>query len=162
MSVSKQGDRLVTGLDDHTARIWDILTGDVLVVLSGHDGNVYAVAFSDDGSEVVYGGHDGNVVVADSYTGDIKHIWQEDAGDEETIVNTVSFSHSGDLVAAGAADGNVRLYNNETGNFIAQYSAHTDKVKTVHFAHDDRDLISSSDDGSVRVFSLVDTLRLAL
>ncbi|KAJ3526613.1 hypothetical protein NM688_g8241 [Phlebia brevispora] len=157
MSVSKQGDHLVTSLDDHTARIWDIA-----IVLSGHDGNVYAAAFSDNGSEVVYGGHDGNVVVADSYTGDIKHTWQEDASDEEHIVNSVLFSHSGDLVAAGAADGNVRLYDNQTGNFIAQYMAHTDKVKTVHFVHDDLDLISSSDDGSVRVFSLVDTLRLAL
>ncbi|KAJ3552475.1 hypothetical protein NM688_g4134 [Phlebia brevispora] len=163
MNISKQGDRLITGSEDHTARIWSIETGDELVTLAGHDGAIWAVAFSDDGSQAVYGGYDSRVIVADSFTGEAKYVWGgENNSDEEIIVDTVSFSRAGDLVAAGAADGSVNLYNNRTGDFIAQYKAHVDKVKNIQFGRDDLDLISSSDDGSVRVFNLADTLRVGL
>ncbi|KAF7789084.1 hypothetical protein EIP86_000017 [Pleurotus ostreatoroseus] len=162
MSLSQQGDRLITGSEDHTARIWSMTTGDELVTLSEHNGAIWAVAFSDDGEDVAFGGYDNRLIVCNSFDGNVKWAWGGDGDDEEIIVNTIAFSRAGDLVAAGAADGGIRLYDNRKGRFIAQYSAHSDKVKSVQFAKDDLDLISSSDDGSVRVFNILDTLRLGL
>lgn len=160
MNISADGRRLVTGSEDRTARIWNITTGEELVTLAEHTGAIWSVAFSPDGQEVVSGGYDSRVVVSDSYTGETKYVWTTDGEDGGAIIDTVAFSRAGDLVVSGGAEGNVNLYDRRSSMFVAQYKAHTDKVKSVQFSRDDLDIISSSDDGSVRVWSVVDTLRL--
>lgn len=159
MNISAEGDRLITGSEDHTARIWDLGSGQELVTIHEHTGAIWSVAFSSNGQEVVTGGYDNRVIVSDSFTGETRHVWASE--DQDVIIDTVAFSRGGDLVASGAADGNVKLYDSRSGAFIAQYQAHTDKVKSVQFSQDDEDVLSSSDDGSVRVWNLVDTLRIA-
>ena len=47
--VSPDGRRMVSASADHTARIWDALSGAQLSVLSGHNDAVFSAAFSHDG-----------------------------------------------------------------------------------------------------------------
>ena len=160
MHVSPAGDRLITGSEDHTARIWNIDTGETLVIINEHTGTIWSVAFSPDGREVVSGGYDKKVVVSDSFTGEPKHVWTKDDNSEDAIIDSVAFSRAGDLVVSGDAGGAVRLYDNKSGAFVVEWRAHQDKIKTVSFAQDDKDILSSSDDGSVRVWNVADTLRV--
>ena len=52
MAFSPDGRRLATGGEENTVKIWDVQTGRELHTLRGHNGDVYAVAFSPDGRPV--------------------------------------------------------------------------------------------------------------
>ncbi|MBM3224797.1 MAG: hypothetical protein FJZ47_13465, partial [Candidatus Tectomicrobia bacterium] len=52
VAFSRDGQRLATGSEDRTARVWEVSSGWLLTTLEGHRGNVRAVAFSPDGQRL--------------------------------------------------------------------------------------------------------------
>src|SRR5262249_48929121 len=60
-TVTPDGQRIVTGSQDRTARIWDAVTGQELLILKGHTGPVGSVAVTSDGRRVITGSVDGTV-----------------------------------------------------------------------------------------------------
>ena len=137
--------------------MWDADTGDELVIINEHTGPVWSTVFSPDGARVASGSYDTLVIVVDSFTGDKYDTLEREPS---SIVNVVAYSADGEFLAAGHADGNVRVYDARTGAFVAEFRGHDDKVKTVEFMPDDDHLVSSSDDGSVRIWGMRDALRL--
>ena len=67
--LSPDGTRIVTGSWDKTAKVWDVLTGDLLFDLEGHTGPVRSVAFSPDGLRIVTGSFDQTAKMWDARTG---------------------------------------------------------------------------------------------
>jgi len=53
-----RGDRLVTGSDDCTLRVWFVGTGECTQVLTGHTGGVWALQLSEDGKIAISGSTD--------------------------------------------------------------------------------------------------------
>ncbi len=52
---------VLTGSTDKTARLWDVKTGQPLMVLEGHTKPVIKVVFSPDGATLFTGSEDGTV-----------------------------------------------------------------------------------------------------
>ncbi|PSS35524.1 hypothetical protein PHLCEN_2v1518 [Hermanssonia centrifuga] len=156
LQITTDGDRLLTSSEDCTCRIWSMTTGEELVILHEHTSAVWSASFSPDGREVLSGSFDQAIVTCDSYSGEQHHVFSE----RPSIVNAVSYSRRGDLVAAGSAEGNVKLWDQRLGAFIAEYQGHTDRIKSLQFTYDDRDIISTSDDGTLRVWNVADALCL--
>jgi WD40 repeat protein len=50
---SPDGQRIVTGSTDNTAKVWDAVSGKELLTLKGHSGHVECVAFSPDGQRIL-------------------------------------------------------------------------------------------------------------
>jgi WD40 repeat protein len=69
VGFSPDNDTVLTRFDDGSARIWDPMTGDVIVTMAGHDGTVEGAGFSPDGRQVVTAGDDGLVRVWSAGTG---------------------------------------------------------------------------------------------
>jgi WD40 repeat protein len=58
VAFSPDGQRLVSGWDDHTVTIWDAAPGHCLETLDGHGHRVCSVAFSHDGQRLASGSSD--------------------------------------------------------------------------------------------------------
>ena len=52
VAFSPDGQRVLTGSNDDTARLWDANSGNLLRIFSGHTDVVTSVAFSPDGREI--------------------------------------------------------------------------------------------------------------
>ena len=68
VSYSPDGQRIVSGSEDHTVRVWDAVSGVELAVLRGHEGGVVRVSYSSDGQRIVSGSGSYEVRVWDAET----------------------------------------------------------------------------------------------
>ena len=66
MAFSPDGRQLASASEDKTIRLWDALTGQEILTLKGHTGEVRSVAFSPDGKRLASGGEGGTVRVWDA------------------------------------------------------------------------------------------------
>jgi WD40 repeat protein len=54
------------------ARVYDAKTGSRIATLAGHEGAIFAIAFTPDGQRVATGGYDGIVRLFDAASGKLK------------------------------------------------------------------------------------------
>ena len=80
--------------------------------------------FSPDGQDVASASYDGRVITCDSFTGE-PH--REFGDPQASVVEVVAF------IASDSADGNVRVWDTKSGEFIAEYRGHEEKVKLRRF-----------------------------
>jgi WD40 repeat protein len=86
-----------------------LLRGDV-ATLSGHQGDVYAVAWSPDGSTLASAGRDHDLRLWDTATGGVRRFPAHTSD-----INAVAFSPDGRIVATGSDDGRIGLWDATTG-----------------------------------------------
>ena len=103
---SKDGQWLVTGGEDNSARVWNVETAVSLLTLSGHTASVTSVAFSPDLARVISGSQDQVAKLWDSKTG--KEILTLSRHTED--VTSVTFSPDGRQVLTGSRDGTAVIW----------------------------------------------------
>ena len=153
IAMSPQGDRIISG-SGHTAEIRSTATGERLLVLRDHMNTILSVAFSPDGTEVVTCSRDRTAVVCDSWMGQQHRVYQM-----SSQARSVAYSPDGDLIAMGDDSGRVKICDAKSGTFIADLEGHTGRVWQLQFTDDARVLLSGSDDGTLRMWSIRDLIR---
>ena len=116
-SFDPAGDRVVSGGDDRTVRVWDLATGSA-TVLQGHQNSVRTAAFSADGRHVLSSADDG-VRVWDAGTGRIVRTISTPARD--TL--GAAIAPDGVTIAVQTFDGRILIYNCETCGSIDEVKA---------------------------------------
>jgi WD40 repeat protein/serine/threonine protein kinase len=109
------------------------------LVLEGHAGVVYGLAFSPDGKTLISSGVDHKVIVWDLSTGQQRACWEDFQDD----VNCVRFSSDGRLLATGEEDRRVRIWDVASGRVVQSLSGFSLPVAAVFFAPDDTHLLVS-------------------
>ena len=61
LAFSQDGTRIASASFDRLAKVWDVNTGEELVMLHGNTGNVFGVSFSPDGNHLATAGADGTI-----------------------------------------------------------------------------------------------------
>jgi WD40 repeat protein len=185
LAWSPDGSRIVTGGPDNAARVWDVATGRVVLVLEGHTGPVGAVAWSPDGTQIATGGNwgdkpgeGGSVVLWDAKTGAPTHtlscqLQYRNMGTGMTwpvwfqIVDGISFSPDGRRVLAWG-NGAV-VWDIAAGQALVK--AGPDKVEWVRigppkafsagcFSPDGTRIITAGDDRVARVWDVANGTEL--
>lgn len=133
-------------------RIWDAATSRLLNTLRYTPTVLYTVAFSHDGTKVVFAGDDGKLNVWEWETTNALHSFsQHGAGTANLVVWSCAFAPSDSLVASGGVDGTVRLWDSKQPNsaHLALFR-HALHVRSVVFSPDGRRLLSGSLDATIR------------
>jgi WD40 repeat protein/serine/threonine protein kinase len=157
VAFSADGQRLVTGGQDATARVWDAEKGRELLALRGHTCPVRGVAFSPDGQRIVTGagdpGRQAEAKVWDAATGhellSLKGLQGEVWG--------VAFSPDGKRLVTGAGNrdgsgGQAKVWDAATGRQLLELKGHSASVRSVAFSPDGKRLASGGMDGMARVW----------
>ncbi len=151
---SPDGQTVLTGSDDGTAKLWDIGGGTAVVLktLAGHQGRVRSCEFSPDGRYAVTGSDDRTLRVWELATaktlvtlgGEQGHNWG---------VTSAAFSHDGKRIISGSEDNTSKLWNAVTGELLGTLEGHTAAVNSVVFApHDTRRVLTASEDGTAKLW----------
>lgn len=154
---SPDGKFLATGAEDRLIRIWDIAESKIVLVLQGHDQDVYSLDYFPSGDKLVSGSGDRTVRIWDLKTGQCSLTLSIEDG-----VTTVAVSPiDGKYIAAGSLDRAVRVWDSETGFLIERLDSenelgtgHQDSVYSVVFAKNGNKVISGSLDRTVKLWNL--------
>jgi WD40 repeat protein len=152
----------VSASQDETLFIWDADTGKKLQVLEGHVGEVWCVAISPDDLTIVSGGYDCNVMVWDLPTAKLRMTLK---GHESSVVSVAITPRTGEKIASGSWDKTVRIWSLvgvDAGTLLFTLKGHADWVRSVIFipCAAGQQLISGSDDGSIRVWNVDDGVNV--
>jgi WD40 repeat protein len=117
-SYSSDGNRIITLSKDSTARIWDVESGKILVVLKGHKGPVRAAVFEGQVRIKTYG-DDGTIKTWDMETG--IEVGSKNIKSMAEIISCADFCPDGSLLALGLK-GQAEIYDVNKGVFISVLS----------------------------------------
>jgi WD40 repeat protein len=145
---SPDGTRVVTASTDHTARIWNAVTGGVIAVLEGHKNFLKSAVFSPDGTKVVTASGDNTARVWDAATGKAIAVLEG----HQKGVNTAAFSRDGTKVVTASEDDTARVWDATTGKQTASLEGHQKGVNTAAFSRDGTKVVTASSDGTARVW----------
>lgn len=121
------------------------------VVANAHRGDVYAVAISPDGSQVLSGGWDMRLRLWDAADG--KPL-QPFIGHTNNV-NDVAFSPDGRVAISccgGPNDNHADLWDVATGQHLRRFEGHTDRVESVALSSNGERALSGSWDGTMRLW----------
>jgi WD40 repeat protein len=109
---------------------------------------ISAVAFSNNGTQIVSGSWDCSVRVWDASTGAELNV----LNGHNHLVSSVAFSSDDTQIVSGSYDRTVRVWDALTGAELKVLKGHTGEVNSVAISSDGKEIVSSSDDCSVRLW----------
>jgi WD40 repeat protein/predicted Ser/Thr protein kinase len=115
VAVSPNGRRVVAAAENGLLLVWDSLTGDELMTLPGHTGDVTGAAISSDGALIASGSFDNTARVWDADTGELLTVLEH-----PNWVYAVCFTPDSARLATSCRDNVARLWDLATGKPVVE------------------------------------------
>jgi len=158
VSFSSDGTRLITGSSDHSARVWEVQTGEWLLPLLPHTGSVDAAQFSFDGKRIVTMDSQGvarvwNAISGAAITPAVKaDDFDPNPMDEaKRLPVSACFSPDGQRILTAWGSKSAHLWDAASGQHLMALS-HDAMVHYAVFSRDGRSVVTCSSDRTARVW----------
>ncbi len=154
VAFNSDGSLLASGSVDRTVKVWDVASGSCIATLHGHTEGVSAVTFHPDGNILMSGSYDQTIKFWQLNTGACLHTLHDDSA---AIVSLVCNS-AGTTLVYGGNDSSLKSWD-ISGNpqeYALQkvVSGHSGAVASVGISPDETRIVSSSEDGTIKLWSL--------
>jgi WD40 repeat protein len=126
------GGRIVTANFDDTAKVWDAASGEELLTLSGHAGQVFSATFSPDGGHIVTASDDGTAKVWDAASGRELLTFSGHV----SPVNSAAYSPDGARIVTASDDGTARIWDADDGKEVLTLRGPAGAVKSASYSPD--------------------------
>jgi WD40 repeat protein/serine/threonine protein kinase len=148
IAFSPDGQQIVSGSQDGTAKVWEADQGKELLTLKGHRDMVYSVAFSPTGRRIVTGSADRTAKVWDSASG--RELLTLKGHNNH--VRCVAFSPDGQRIVTGSYDWTAKVLEAATGRELLTLKGHTSSIVCVAFSPDGRWIVTGSYDQTAKLW----------
>ena len=101
VAINDDGTRIVSGINENTVLVWNPRTGEDILELKGHTGDVTSVAISADGTRIVSGSKDRTVRLWDAQSGKAR---RKLAWNTESVTGVAISGDGTRIVSAGGND----------------------------------------------------------
>jgi WD40 repeat protein len=151
IAFSPDSQRLVSGSDDKTVRLWDTTNAEELFTMRGHSRNINSVAYSPCGSRIASASNDKTVRLWDIQTGETLCTLKG----HKKWVKSVQYSPDGRQVLTGSWDGMIRCWDAETGAPGAVLSPSFGNLNSLAFSPDGRWIAAGHANGDLRLWNTI-------
>jgi WD40 repeat protein len=146
LAYSADGKQIASSSFDETVRVWDVSTGSRRTFRSTSHWN-HCVAFSPDGTQIV-----SDTTLFNLSTGICTRIA---FGGRAEDLYSFAFSADGRFItSAGSSSAACRIWDASTHQTIVHLVGHIDDVLSVAFFPDGKQIMSASQDGTIRVWDI--------
>jgi hypothetical protein len=147
------------GANDKAVKLWEVTSGRLIGTLTGHTGEILAVAFSPDGRSVLSGSRDGTARLWDMATGALRYSFRgQDESSFDDEVYSVAFTAEGRTVLTGTHHV-FRRWEAESGKLLNSTRA-SRSIRLESFTPDRRLAAMATTDGPVLWDTVSGTERL--
>ncbi len=162
VAVSPDNQHIASVSKDHTAILWDLVTGEWRV-LRGHKDQVFVAAFSPDGKLLATGGNEGIVIIWDVASGQeigrrFNNMPAQPPPGIKYTIRSLTFSPDGRTLLIGSGDGRVKLWDWGENRQLREFMAHNlpnkpePEVVSLRFSPDGKLLATASMEGTAKIW----------
>lgn len=122
--------KIISASGDSFLKLWDLHTGEVIRVFSGHRRGLACVQLAASGKIIASGSNDKTVRIWDVETGVCLKILKG----HRDLVRTLAFDETRGRLISGSYDKSVRVWDLDTGETLLSFNPHSSLVFDVSFS----------------------------